>query len=131
MRPLEIDSDGDIVTLDGEVVVSKRHGYDSEEDDLVAAMVEAYNKNEVDQMKFISCVPGIGENLLTTSRYFDGKGQRFAGDVTCQICKQSVACGCNKDGNIADIDRRFWLHHFQMFHAELLPPEVKTIEEEA
>jgi len=40
---LEIDEAGDVVTLDGEMIISKRYGYDSEDDDVIAAMVEAYN----------------------------------------------------------------------------------------
>ena len=39
---LEIDDNGDVV-MGTEVVISKRYGYDSEDDDVVAAMVEAYN----------------------------------------------------------------------------------------
>jgi len=42
-QALEIDADGDIVTADGEVVLSKWYGYDSEDADVIAAMVEAYN----------------------------------------------------------------------------------------
>jgi hypothetical protein len=43
---LEIDEQGDVVTLDGEVVLSKRYGYDSEDSDVIEAMVKAYNQRE-------------------------------------------------------------------------------------
>ena len=43
---LIIDSDGDVCDEQGGVVVSKRHGYDSEDADVVLAMVEAYNQRE-------------------------------------------------------------------------------------
>ena len=41
---LEIDESGDVVTLDGEMILSKRYGYDSEDADVVAQMVKAYNQ---------------------------------------------------------------------------------------
>jgi hypothetical protein len=43
---LEIDEQGDIVNEQGEVIMSKRYGYDSEDADVVAQMVEAYNQRE-------------------------------------------------------------------------------------
>jgi len=41
---LEIDESGDVVTLDGEMIIHKRYGYDSEDADVVAQMVKAYNQ---------------------------------------------------------------------------------------
>ena len=43
---LLIDDAGDIVNEQGEMIISKRYGYDSEDSDVVAEMVEAYNKRE-------------------------------------------------------------------------------------
>ena len=43
---LLIDSDGDICDEQGGVVVSMKYGYDSEDADVVAQMVEAYNQRE-------------------------------------------------------------------------------------
>jgi hypothetical protein len=37
-----IDGNGDVV-MGTEVIISKRYGYDSEDNEMVAAMVEAYN----------------------------------------------------------------------------------------
>jgi hypothetical protein len=43
---LAIDEDGDIVNEQGEMIISKRYGYDTEDADVVAQMVEAYNQRE-------------------------------------------------------------------------------------
>jgi hypothetical protein len=47
---LAIDEDGDVYVdggeRHGELVIQKRYGYDSEDSDVLAAMVEAYNQRE-------------------------------------------------------------------------------------
>jgi hypothetical protein len=41
---LAIDEADDIVNEQGEVIISKHHGYDSMDRDVIEAMVEAYTK---------------------------------------------------------------------------------------
>ena len=80
----------------------------------------------IDQVKCLPPVVGLGENLETYFWHADGQGRRYGADVRCRICGQSVGCRVKPDGSMSSLDYNFWLHHFQLFHADLLPSETRT-----
>ena len=74
----------------------------------------------IDQVFILPPLPGVAENLETVKWYLD-KGKRFACDVECRLCDVHATARVMPRGEMHDLDRRFWLHHFQTCHAEKLP----------
>jgi len=77
----------------------------------------------IDQVKCLPAVAGLGDNLDTVKWY-----GRFAADIKCRLCGIKVGCRVLPHGEMSLMDYRFWLHHFQAFHAEMLPAEVRQEE---
>ena len=74
----------------------------------------------IDQVFIIPSLPGVAENVDAVKWYVDGKGVRYACDVQCRICHVQAGARVMAHGEMHDLDRRWWLHHFQQNHAELL-----------
>ena len=74
-----------------------------------------------DQVLILPPLPGVAENLETVRWYADGKGRRYACDVRCTLCGLAAGARVLARGEMHDMDRRFWLGHYESQHAEMLP----------
>jgi hypothetical protein len=74
--------------------------------------------NGIQQVCFDPVHPGVGENLETLRWYGD-----FGAEIKCLICGVTVGCHVLK-GKFSEMDRRFWIWHFEANHKELLTPKT-------
>ena len=71
--------------------------------------------NGIPQVCIDPAAPGVGEHLTTVKWYGD-----FGAEIKCLKCGATVGCHVVK-GKVSEMDRRFWILHFESHHPELLP----------
>jgi hypothetical protein len=74
-----------------------------------------------DKVFIIPPLLGVAEHLETLRWYADGKGRRYACDVRCSLCGLAAGARVMEHGEMSEMDRRFWLGHYESQHAEMLP----------